>query len=150
MLDQVGNQNVGFLMTQLICICENNGANQFNLAEDQYLCFCYIDSMIPLLPKSQISSLLWQYHPVSDLVGYLKSGFLIMWLLCNLSSFIIPMSTQPTLWLHSPLCGYTAHFVATQPSLRLHSPLCVATQPSLCLAWSEIPKTGFLATSHLF
>ena len=37
------------------CICENNGAEQ-NLA-DQRLCFRYTDSTIPLLPKSEISSL---------------------------------------------------------------------------------------------
>ena len=35
------------------CICENKGANQLssNHATDQYLCFCYIDSTIPLHSK---------------------------------------------------------------------------------------------------
>ena len=28
-----------------------------NRAADQCLCFCYIDSTIPILPKSEISSL---------------------------------------------------------------------------------------------
>ena len=41
------------------CICENNGADQLraNRAADQRLCFHYMDSTIPLLPKSEISSL---------------------------------------------------------------------------------------------
>ena len=45
-----------------------------NRAADQRLCFCYIDTVFPLLPKSEISAssgLLWFYSPVlSDLVGY--------------------------------------------------------------------------------
>ena len=42
------------------CICENKGTEQLhrNREADQHLCFCYIDSAIPLLPKSEISSLL--------------------------------------------------------------------------------------------
>ena len=41
------------------CICENKGADQLrsNCAADQHLCFRYVDSTIPLLSKSQISSL---------------------------------------------------------------------------------------------
>ena len=41
------------------CVCENKGADQLrsNCAADQRLCFGYIDSTIPLLPKSEISSL---------------------------------------------------------------------------------------------
>ena len=40
-------------------ICENKGANQLrgNREADQRLCFRYTDSKIPLLPKSEISSL---------------------------------------------------------------------------------------------
>ena len=40
------------------CICENKGTDQLhgNQAADQCLYFCYIDSTIPLLPKSEISS----------------------------------------------------------------------------------------------
>ena len=40
-----------------ICICENKGADQLcsNCTADQRLCFRYIDSTIPLLPKSEIS-----------------------------------------------------------------------------------------------
>ena len=41
------------------CICENKGADQLrgNREADQRLCFRYIDSTIPLLSKSEISSL---------------------------------------------------------------------------------------------
>ena len=43
----------------VICICENKGADQLcsNCTADQRLCFRYIDTTIPLLPKSEISSL---------------------------------------------------------------------------------------------
>ena len=41
------------------CICENKDADQLrgNRQADQRLCFRYMDSRIPLLPKSEISSL---------------------------------------------------------------------------------------------
>ena len=41
------------------CICENKDADQLlsNCTVDQRLCFSYKDSTIPLLPKSEISSL---------------------------------------------------------------------------------------------
>ena len=41
------------------CICENKDADQLrgNSEADQRLCFRYIDSTIPLLPKFEISSL---------------------------------------------------------------------------------------------
>ena len=41
------------------CICENKDADQLhsNREADQCLCFRYIDTTIPLLPKSEISSL---------------------------------------------------------------------------------------------
>ena len=41
------------------CICENKGADQLygNRTAYQCLCFRYIDSTIPLLPKSKILSL---------------------------------------------------------------------------------------------
>ena len=40
------------------CICKNKGADPLhcNSADDQHLCFRYIDSAIPLLSKSEISS----------------------------------------------------------------------------------------------
>ena len=41
------------------CICENKDSDQLrsNCAADQRLCFHYMDSTIPLLSKSEISSL---------------------------------------------------------------------------------------------
>ena len=41
------------------CICENKDADQLcgNREADQRLCFRYTDSTVPLLPKSEISSL---------------------------------------------------------------------------------------------
>ena len=41
-----------------VCICENKDADQLrgNREADQRLCFHYIDSTIPLLSKSEISS----------------------------------------------------------------------------------------------
>ena len=42
-----------------ICICENKDPDQLrgNREADQHLYFRYMDSTIPLLPKSEISSL---------------------------------------------------------------------------------------------
>ena len=42
-----------------ICICENKNADQLrgNREADQRLCFRYLDSTIPLLPKYKIESL---------------------------------------------------------------------------------------------
>ena len=44
---------------QAFCICENKDADQLrgNREADQRLCFRYTDNTIPLLPKSEISSL---------------------------------------------------------------------------------------------
>ena len=41
------------------CLSENKDADQLrsNQAAKQHLCFCYTNSTIPLLPKSQFSSL---------------------------------------------------------------------------------------------
>ena len=40
-------------------VCENKDADQLrgNREADQRLCFCYRDSTVPLLPKSEISSI---------------------------------------------------------------------------------------------
>ena len=60
------------------CLCENKGADQpcSNCTADQRLCFRYMDSKIPLLPKSETFKLLYiaifcSYAGrfVSDLVG---------------------------------------------------------------------------------
>ena len=52
-----------------ICICENKDANQLpgNRAADQCLCFCYIQSTIPLLQNAKFqvfSHLLWLHSLV--------------------------------------------------------------------------------------
>ena len=63
------------------CKCENKGADQLcgNRAADQHLCFRYIDSTIPLLTKSKISShfifCVCTAGFVSDLVGNPKDRF---------------------------------------------------------------------------
>ena len=47
------------------CICENKDADQLRSAAGQRLCFRYIDSTIPLLPKSEILlRALFLYSPV--------------------------------------------------------------------------------------
>ena len=62
-------------------ICENKDADQLrgNREADQRLCFCYTDRTIPLLSKSEISSL-WPSSVavqfVSDQVGNQNVGFL--------------------------------------------------------------------------
>ena len=68
--------------------CENKGADQLrgNRTADQCLCFRYVDSTIPLLPKSETLSLkpcsvavqpalcrTWSEIP--------KTGFLVAWLI---------------------------------------------------------------------
>ena len=65
------------------CICQNKYADQLcgNGEADQRLCFHYTDSKIPLLPKSEISSLkLSSVAAQPDLCGTWsetpKTGFL--------------------------------------------------------------------------
>ena len=57
--DLVGHHMSHVMRKYAFCICENKGAVQLchNHAADQHLCFRYIDSAIPLLFKSEISSL---------------------------------------------------------------------------------------------
>ena len=64
------------------CICENKVADQLcgNRTADQHLCFHYIDSTIPLLPKSEIFEPLAIFHgcavqSVLDQVGNPKDRF---------------------------------------------------------------------------
>ena len=69
------------------CICENKDADQLrgNREADQRLCFRYIDSTIPLLSKSEISSLFYSCTAgfVSDQVGNQNVGFLMSRLICR-------------------------------------------------------------------
>ena len=57
------NINIYLYMSLIVrkpafCICENKAADQLrsNREADQRLCFCNMDSTIPLLSKSEISS----------------------------------------------------------------------------------------------
>ena len=52
------------------CMCKNKGADQLRSKHvaEQRICFGYIDSTIPLFPKSQISSCGCMWF-VLDLVG---------------------------------------------------------------------------------
>ena len=66
----------------VFCICENKDADQLrgNREADQRLCFRYIDSTIPLLPKSQNFKPLANFCDytaqfVSDLVGNPEDRF---------------------------------------------------------------------------
>ena len=57
---QSREQHMSLVMRKpAFCICENKDADQLrgNREADQHLCFRYTDSTIPLLPKSEISSL---------------------------------------------------------------------------------------------
>ena len=60
LLEIRGIQNMSLVVRKPdFCKCENKDADQLrgNREADQRLCFRYTDSTIPLLPKSEISSL---------------------------------------------------------------------------------------------
>ena len=59
----LGRDMSGLMGKPTICIGENKGADQLrgNREADQRLCFRYMDSALPLLLKSEISS----FQPVS-------------------------------------------------------------------------------------
>ena len=66
------------MKTSVFGICENKGANQLrSCGVDQRLCFLYINSAIPLLSRSEISSLFrgCTARFVSDLVGNPEDRF---------------------------------------------------------------------------
>ena len=60
------------------CICENKDADQLrgNPEADQRLCFRYMDSAIPLLSKSEISSVAVQHGLCRIWSETPKTGFL--------------------------------------------------------------------------
>ena len=71
----LGSEQLSLVMRKpVFCICENKDADQLrgNREADQRLCFRYTDSTIPLLSKSEISSL----QPSS--VG-LQPGLCLTW-----------------------------------------------------------------------
>ena len=55
----VGTEMGRVVRKPAFCICENKDADQLrgNREADQRLCFHHTDSTVPLLPKSEISSL---------------------------------------------------------------------------------------------
>ena len=91
------------------CICENKEADQLrgNREADQRLCFCYIDSTMPLLPKSEVSCL--KQSSVTAQSGLcwtwsetLKTGFLTTRLKLSL---IFKYPPYPFFWLYyEPRC----------------------------------------------
>ena len=62
-LDNIATRNIAKMSRVMrkpaFCICKNKCADQLrvNHAADQRLCFRYIDSKLPLRPKSEISSI---------------------------------------------------------------------------------------------
>ena len=83
-------ENSLYMKKPAFCICENKDADQLrsDREADQHLCFYYMDSTIPLLPKIEISIL----YPCSVAVqpglcrtwsDTPKTGFLTTRLTCN-------------------------------------------------------------------
>ena len=75
------------------CVCENKDA-------DQLLCFRYIDSTIPLLPKYEISSLYPSYVAVQPglcrtLSETPKTGFLTTGLIISVTHTLYKTVTMP-------------------------------------------------------
>ena len=87
-----------------ICICENKDADQLrgNREADQRLCFRYTDSTIPLLSKSEISSLLPSSIAVQPCLYQTwsktpKTGFLRARLISEISNlFLISAGLSPS------------------------------------------------------
>ena len=113
------------------CICQNKDPDQLrgNRLADQRLCFCYKDSTIPLLPRSEISSLwpssvavqpglcgTWSETPKTGFLTtrlklslyYIQNGTLSLLLEDKVQSlyFLNPkfQASSLLLWLYSPVC----------------------------------------------
>ena len=106
----------------MFCICKNIGAYQLhgNREADEHLCFCYLDSTIPLLTEAEMQPLTivcsctaWF---VSDLVVTQNDGFLMTLLKCADEHYIeqivqsliflnlkFPASSH-LLWMHPLVC----------------------------------------------
>ena len=92
MFDGLLHYHMSLVMIKpVICICENKDADQLrgNREADQRLCFRYTDSTIPLLPRSEISSV--QQSSVVVQPGLCrtwsetpKTGFPITRLICQI------------------------------------------------------------------
>ena len=93
------------------CICENKDADQLhgNLEADQRLCFRYLDSTIPLLSKSEISSLLPSFVAVQPGLCRTRLETMVSWF----SHVVAHMkdSDQTTTWISTFLCRHRASFL---------------------------------------
>ena len=103
------------------CICENKDADQLrcNPEADQRLCFRYTDSTIPLLPKSEITSL----QPSS-------------------------LAVQPGLcrtWSETPKTGFLRTRLILLPLERKIK----GTGPSVCTVGQLICEAVFIYMKHL-
>ena len=126
------------------CICENKDADQLrgNREADQRLCFRYKDSTIPLLPKSEISSLYLSSVAVQP--GFCrtwsetpKTGFLTTRLICK--EHVYHNNKMHT--LHAPL---VSSWMQIWPSLMLF-PQCSLAHTALVRMlpyafWSSIGR----------
>ena len=105
---------------QTVCICENKDADQLrgNREADQRLCFRYMDSTLPLLPKSEISSTdsvivqpdLFQTRSETTLLVFPRGGSYIFYLkLKEKQCFLLPFRSSliPGLILQAPPCHRT-------------------------------------------
>ena len=79
------------------CMCENKGADQLRgkRAADHHLCFRYIESTIPKLPRSKTVCTSWF---VLDLVKTLKTGLLMMRGICH-GKTILLLSRSITIFI---------------------------------------------------
>ena len=99
---EIGVLNMSLVMRKpAFCICENKDADQLrsNCAADQRLCFRYTDSTIPLLPKSENSSLQPSLVAVQPGLCWTwsetpKTGFLTTRLICSASTFVLAFFTS--------------------------------------------------------
>ena len=78
-------------------ICENKGTDQLHhsRAAHQHLCFCYIDSIAPLIPKSEISSL----KPSS---GAVQPGLCQTWTEIPKTGFLTTQLNKDIFFVYSP------------------------------------------------
>ena len=70
------------------CICKNKGADQ--LCSNQHLCFCHMDSTIPLLSKSKISCPLAIFFAcTARFVSHLFGNHIVGFLMTRLISVVL-------------------------------------------------------------
>ena len=86
------------------CICENKGTDQLrgNRETDQRLCFRYMDSTAPLLPKSEFSSL-W---PSSVAV---QPGLCLTWSETPKTGFLTTRLNWNELMCKPMICATNSH-----------------------------------------